>query len=85
MNKWIILAVFWAIYLLNYADRQVLSSVLPLIKQEYQLTDSQLGALSGVFFWVFAPQLIRFFTSDAIVVDYGVNALRIVCLGYFFY
>ena len=58
MNKWIILAVFWAIYLLNYADRQVLSSVLPLIKQEYQLTDSQLGALSGVFFWVFAPLVL---------------------------
>ena len=58
MNKWLILAVFWAIYLLNYADRQVLSSVLPLVKQEYLLSDAQLGTLSGVFFWVFAPLVL---------------------------
>ena len=58
MAKWRVLIIFWLIYLLNYADRQVLSSVLPLVKKEWLLSDTQLGALSGVFFWVFAPLVL---------------------------
>ncbi|MBK9176544.1 MAG: MATE family efflux transporter [Flavobacteriales bacterium] len=41
--------------------------------------------LVAILFWAFAPQLIGFFTDDAEVARYGVDALRIVCLGYFFY
>lgn len=41
--------------------------------------------LVAILFWAFAPQLIGFFTDDAEVAGYGVDALRIVCLGYFFY
>lgn len=51
---WVILVFFWLIYFLNQADRQVLFSVLPLIKRELGLTDTQLGLMSSVFFWVFA-------------------------------
>ena len=57
-EKWSVLAIFWLIYLLNYADRQVLSSVLPLVKREWLLSDTQLGMLSGIFFWVFAPLVL---------------------------
>ena len=39
----------------------------------------------AVFFWLAAPWLIGFFTHEAEVVRYGVDALRMVCLGYFFY
>ncbi len=58
LSKWQVLAIFWLIYLLNYADRQVLSSVLPLVKKEWLLSDTQLGMLSGIFFWVFAPLVL---------------------------
>ncbi|MEX1131830.1 MAG: MATE family efflux transporter [Flavobacteriales bacterium] len=43
--------------------------------------------MSGVaiFFWITAPWIMHFFTTDAVVTKYGVDALRIVTLGYFFY
>lgn len=51
---WGVVALFWVIFFLNQADRQVIFSVFPLVKSEMQLTDTQLGALSSVFFWVYA-------------------------------
>lgn len=51
---WLILVFFWLIYFLSHADRQVIFSVLPLIKQEMHVTDTQLGLMSSLFFWVFA-------------------------------
>jgi putative MATE family efflux protein len=39
----------------------------------------------SVVFWLFAPQLIGFFNEGEVVGEYGVSALRIMCLGYFFY
>jgi len=51
---WLVLVFFWSIYFLNQADRQVMFSVLPLIKHELRVTDTQLGLMSSVFFWVFA-------------------------------
>ena len=38
---------------LNYLDRYVLSLVMEPIKQDLQLTDSQLGLLTGLAFTVF--------------------------------
>ena len=54
LYPWLALAFFWFIYFLNQADRQVLFSVLPLIKGELRLTDTQLGLMSSAFFWVYA-------------------------------
>ncbi len=39
----------------------------------------------AVFFWGAAPWLMQFFTPDPVVSGHGVRALRIICLGYFFY
>lgn len=52
--KWLVLALFWCIYFLNHADRQVLFSVFPLLQQELGLTETQLGLLGSSFFWVYA-------------------------------
>jgi MFS family permease len=52
--KWTVLALFWFVYFINQADRQVLFSVFPLIQKEYGLTDANLGLLGSVFFWVYA-------------------------------
>jgi MFS family permease len=54
LYPWLVLAFFWLIYFLNQADRQVLFSVLPLVKHELRLTDTQLGLMSSAFFWVYA-------------------------------
>src|SRR6185503_14428461 len=47
------LGVLLAINLLNYLDRQVLYSLLPLIKEELHATDAQLGALASAFMLVY--------------------------------
>jgi MATE family, multidrug efflux pump len=39
----------------------------------------------GLLFVVFAPQIIRLFTSDPAVMPYGVDCLRIVACGFLFY
>lgn len=39
----------------------------------------------AVLFWLFAPFLVGVFSDGEEVGNYGVSALRIVCLGYFFY
>jgi putative MATE family efflux protein len=39
----------------------------------------------AIFFWGTAPWIVSFFTIDPVVARYGIEALRIICLGYFFY
>jgi Na+-driven multidrug efflux pump len=39
----------------------------------------------AIFFWITAPWLMGFFTTDPVVADHGISALRIITLGYFFY
>jgi predicted MFS family arabinose efflux permease len=51
---WLVLILFWLIYFLNQADRQVLFSVLPLVKSDMHVSDASLGLMSSVFFWVYA-------------------------------
>ncbi len=47
-----VLAILTLVYVVNYLDRQILSILLPLIKQEFLLPDSALGLLSGTVFAV---------------------------------
>lgn len=51
---WLILAMFWLVYFLNHADRQIVFSVFPLLKTELNLTNTQLGLLGSSFQWVYA-------------------------------
>ncbi|MEK7406088.1 MAG: MFS transporter, partial [Acidobacteriota bacterium] len=51
---WAVLALFWVVYFLNHADRQILFSVFPLVKQDLGLTNTQLGLLGSSFQWVYA-------------------------------
>lgn len=39
----------------------------------------------AILFWIFAPWLVAFFTTEGVVASYAISALRILCLGYFFY
>jgi predicted MFS family arabinose efflux permease len=40
--------------LLNYLDRQVIFSLLPLLRTDLQLTDGQIGLLGAAFLWVYS-------------------------------
>src|SRR5581483_1491907 len=50
---WTVVALLWVVALLNYLDRQVIFSVLPLLQADLQLSTFQLGLLSTVFLWVY--------------------------------
>ena len=54
MNKWAVVALLWFVCLFNYADRQAIFSVFPLLKTEMGLTDVQLGIVGASFMWVYA-------------------------------
>ena len=47
------LALLTAINVFNYIDRSVLWSVQPLIKQEFNVSDAQIGLLTTTFFWFY--------------------------------
>jgi len=51
--KWHVVAMLWGISFFNYADRQAIFSVFPLIEREMHLTPVQLGLLGSAFAWVY--------------------------------
>lgn len=53
-TKWITIGLLWFVFLFNYADRQAIFSLFPLIKTEMRLTDVQLGILGSCFMWMYA-------------------------------
>ncbi len=52
--KWVLVALLWFVCFFNYADRQAIFSVFPLLKAEMHLTDLQLGIVGAAFMWVYA-------------------------------
>lgn len=51
--KWYVVAMLWWIAFFNYADRQAIFSVFPLLKKEFSLDQVQLGLLGSAFAWVY--------------------------------
>jgi MFS family permease len=51
---WVVVGLLWFCGFFNYADRQAVFSVFPLLKAEFGLTKSQLGLLGSVFMLVYA-------------------------------
>jgi MFS family permease len=46
--------MLWFVCFFNYADRQAIFSVFPLLKTEMNLSDVQLGVVGAAFMWVYA-------------------------------
>jgi predicted MFS family arabinose efflux permease len=53
----LVLAMLLAVYTLNYVDRQIVGILALPIKRELQLSDSQLGLMSGLAFAIFYSTL----------------------------
>jgi MFS family permease len=47
--RWQVVAMLWGIAFFNYADRQALSAVFPLLEKEFHLDSAQLGLLGSAF------------------------------------
>ena len=52
--KWFVVGLLWFVCFFNYADRQAIFSVFPLLKAEMNLSDVQLGIVASAFMWVYA-------------------------------
>src|ERR1700722_7447896 len=52
--KWLVVGMLWFVCFFNYADRQAIFAVFPLIKQQMGLTDVQLGIVGAAFMWMYA-------------------------------
>ena len=51
--KWQVVGMLWWIAFFNYADRQAIFSVFPLLEHEMHLSQTQLGLLGSSFAWVY--------------------------------
>ena len=51
---WFVVAMLWVVCFFNYADRQALFSVFPLLQKEFRLSDVQLGVVAACFMWMYA-------------------------------
>lgn len=56
-NRWYILAVLTIVYALNHVDRQIMVILQEPIKQEFGISDTQLGLLTGIMFAAFYATL----------------------------
>jgi len=52
--KWWVVGMLWMVCFFNYADRQSIFSVFPLLKSELRLSDVELGLAGASFMWVYA-------------------------------
>ncbi len=51
--KWYVVGMLWWISFFNYADRQAIFSVFPLLEKEFALDSVQLGLLGSSFAWTY--------------------------------
>ncbi len=51
---WLTVGLLWLAYVINYVDRQVVFSLLPVLKSELHFSDTQLGLVGSVFLWVYS-------------------------------
>jgi len=54
---WFVVGMLWFVCFFNYADRQAIFSVFPLLKSEMGLSPVELGLVGSSFMWVYALAL----------------------------
>jgi len=52
--KWAVVGMLWLICFFNYADRQAVYAIFPLLKEEFGFNKEQLGLIGAAFTWVYA-------------------------------
>lgn len=52
--KWWVVGMLWFICFFNYADRQAIFSIFPILEKDYGFNKAELGLISLAFPWVYA-------------------------------
>ncbi len=72
-KAWVLVGLLWFAFVLNYADRQVIFSLFPVLKAQLGFTNSQLGLTASIFLWIygscsgFAGQLSDWFSRRTMI------------------
>jgi MFS family permease len=84
--KWYVVGMLWWIAFFNYADRQAIFSVFPLLEREMHLTPVQLGLLGSSFAWVYglcaplAGNVVDRIRRKSAILG-GLHVWSIICMG----
>ena len=84
--KWSVVAMLWLISFFNYADRQAIFSVFPLLEREMNLSPVQLGVLGSAFAWVyglsapFAGMVVDRVRRKTAIIG-GLHAWSLICMA----
>jgi MFS family permease len=54
LYPWVVVGLLWFCGFFNYADRQALSAVAPMLQTEFELDDTRIGFLNSAFMLVYA-------------------------------
>lgn len=55
---WLLIGLLWLTSFLNAADRSILVTTMPLIRDEFGLDATQLALINSTFFWVYAASVL---------------------------
>ena len=84
--KWHVVAMLWFIAFFNYADRQAIFSVFPLLEKEMGLSLVQQGLLGSSFAWVyglgalFAGSIVDRVRRKSAILG-GLHAWSLICMA----
>ncbi len=84
--KWFVVAMLWGIAFFNYADRQAIFSVFPLLQKEMSLSNVELGLLGSAFAWVyglgalFAGSIVDRIRRKTAILG-GLHAWSLICMA----
>ncbi len=82
--RWHVVGMLWLIVFFNYADRQGITAVFPLLQREMGLSDLQLGMVGSAFAWTyglaapFAGMLVDRAPRNRIVLA-GLTVWSLIC------
>jgi len=51
---WAVVGMLWMVCFLNYADRQAITAIFPVLQKEFGFSKFQLGMIGSIFMWVYA-------------------------------
>ena len=83
--KWWVVLMLWTICVCNYADRQAIFSVFPLLEREMHLTPVELGLLGSAFAWVYglmapvAGMVVDRVTRKTAIIG-GLHVWSVICI-----
>jgi MFS family permease len=52
--RWLVVGMLWFLCFFNYADRQAIFAIFPVLGKQYHFTKTELGWIGAAFTWVYA-------------------------------